>query len=107
MGTHPIFESDFDCLTMIGRTLSRRTMILSVNRAGGKTSQQFNAGSTSSCGNYINGGNPLNNYHQADYWKKRHAMCTYPVLGGAFVCFLGWLYRQKGLQRHALDCTAH
>ena len=68
---------------MIGRTLSRRTMILSVNRAGGKTSQQFNAGSTSSCGKYINGGNPLNNYHQADYWKKRHAMCTYPVLGGA------------------------
>merc|ERR1712131_185684 len=38
MGTHPIFESDFDCLTDMNRLLSRRTLTCSrilLARGGG------------------------------------------------------------------------
>merc|ERR1712080_435941 len=35
MGTHPIFESDFDCLTEMNRLLSRRCLSVSERVAGG------------------------------------------------------------------------
>ena len=69
--------------------LSRRFLTsTAVARAGIPTSigtrKEFNAASKSSCGKYVNGGNPVNNYHQEDYWVRRRRMTHWPI--GLFIC---------------------
>jgi len=40
MGTHPIFESDFDCLT-VQHSANMRTRLLTILRQGAQTSEKF------------------------------------------------------------------
>ncbi|CBY20770.1 unnamed protein product [Oikopleura dioica] len=63
------------------------------NRPHGQTSEAYNCATQSTCGKFVAGGNPVNNYHSQEFWARRR----FSVNGAAFFMvafvFLGWFWR--------------